>query len=415
MHDGQVFAAAVGLSHREQLQRLADAVPQAVDVATVIGDPCHDRIAASAEYRSRYRKALGVRPHQRLVLLSSTWWQHSLFGTWPDLFRQVMADLPLDNYRVAAALHPHLWYGHGGWQVHSWLADCQRAGLILVPPQEGWRAALIAADCVIGDHGAVTTYATALDKPILLAAFPVADVAGGSPVDLLGRSAPRLDRTLPLDAQIDRAIDEFRPGQWKDVSDLITSEPGAALVRLRALFYRLMALPEPNHEPPVRILPADFPGILTRPDIAATFVSGSAAGSVVGLTRRPADVYSGLPLSAPPAGAHLCCHAEHPVRSLLGNAEVVFRRAGEVEGSTPDILADLLVHHPGCYLAALIDDDVCFVRTRENDAILKVHTPPGFPPEAAASAAYFLLLTGPLPATVAVTLGGVENTLEISS
>ena len=31
-----------------------------------------------------------------------------------------------------------------------------RAGLGVIPPQEGWRAALVGADVLIGDHGSVT-------------------------------------------------------------------------------------------------------------------------------------------------------------------------------------------------------------------------------------------------------------------
>jgi hypothetical protein len=397
LHDGQPFAAAIGLSHDEQLKRLSDAVPQAVQQAEIVGDPCYDRIAASVRYRDRYRKALGVRPDQRLVVVSSTWWSHSLFGTWPDLFRQLMAALPLDDHRVAGVVHPHVWYGHGGFQMHSWLADCQRAGLILVPPLEGWRAALVAADCVIGDHGAVTTYATALDKPILLAAFPEQDVAPDSPVELLGQLAPRLRPTEPLDAQIDRVVGEFQSGQWKNIGELITSAPGESLVRLRTLFYRLMRLPEPDQQAPLHILPASFPGMHARPPVNATFVSGSVQGDEVRLTRRPADVYSGQPVAGPPAEAHLSCHAEHPVRALVGNADIVFRRTGDIPGTVEEILGDILADHPGCFMAVLTDDDGCWVRTRESNSVVRLPAPAGLPPEAAASA---LLIAGKPAAVV---------------
>jgi hypothetical protein len=82
-------------------------------------------------------------------------------------------------------LHPHVWHGHSPHQIRSWLADCVRAGLILIPPLEGWRAALIAADIVVGDHGAVTCYAAALDKPVALAAFDEHEVVVGTAVSTM--------------------------------------------------------------------------------------------------------------------------------------------------------------------------------------------------------------------------------------
>ncbi|MGB6164186.1 MAG: hypothetical protein WBF75_16765 [Pseudonocardiaceae bacterium] len=160
---------ALVLSHTEQLDRLAGAVSEALPNAVVAGDPRFDRITASTGLRARYRAALGIVEHERLVVVSSTWSSRSLFGSWPDLFRQLLAELPVDRYRVADVLHPHIWYGHSRLQVRLWLADCLRAGLLLVPPAEGWSAALIASDLVVGDHGAVTCYGAAIDNPTISA------------------------------------------------------------------------------------------------------------------------------------------------------------------------------------------------------------------------------------------------------
>lgn len=177
---------ALVLSHTEQLERLADAVSEALPNAVVAGDPRFDRTMASTGLRVRYRAAMGIAEHERLVVVSSTWSSRSLFGSWPDLFRQLLAELPVARHRVAGVLHPHIWYGHSRLQVRLWLADCQRGGLLRVPPAEGWSAALIASDLVVGDHGAVTCYGAAIDKPVPLASFPAEDVAAGSCVEVLG-------------------------------------------------------------------------------------------------------------------------------------------------------------------------------------------------------------------------------------
>lgn len=41
--------------------------------AVVAGDPRFDRITASTSLRARYRAALGIAEHERLVVVSSTW------------------------------------------------------------------------------------------------------------------------------------------------------------------------------------------------------------------------------------------------------------------------------------------------------------------------------------------------------
>ncbi|GAA3352866.1 hypothetical protein [Saccharopolyspora gregorii] len=66
---------------------------------------------------------------------------------------------------------------------------------MLVPPEFGWRATLIASDYLIGDHGSVTTYGAVLGIPTLLGSFPAREVAPGSLVDVVGSRAPRWPST----------------------------------------------------------------------------------------------------------------------------------------------------------------------------------------------------------------------------
>ncbi|GAA4021195.1 hypothetical protein GCM10022247_51720 [Allokutzneria multivorans] len=346
LREGRVVADALVLSHTEQLDRLAVAVPEALASAVVAGDPTLDRIRASRPLRTRYRETLGVKPNQRLVVVSSTWSSRSLFGSWPDLFRQLLAELPLDDYVVAGILHPHVWFGHGPHQIRLWLADCVRAGLVLVPPLEGWGAALIAADLVIGDIGATTAYGAALDLPVVLAAYPEDDVAMGSCVDVLGMSAPRLDPGRSLRAQVEEALSYFVPGELQKVADLISSYPDEAASRLRARAYELLGLSEPTRGvliPPLRLEPS------TKDEVAAYFVTAD-------LKRYPADVFSGRLLDAPVLDdPHLVVHAEHPDRALRSAADIVFCQ--------DDVQAATLFDDLSCRLVAVIDR--CEVRHRD--------------------------------------------------
>ncbi|GAA2783926.1 hypothetical protein GCM10010452_09970 [Crossiella cryophila] len=366
LHDGEVIPDALVLSHREQWHRLARDVPEALGTAVLAGDPCLDRLRASAFLRERYRERLGVRPHQQLVVISSTWFSRSVFGSWPDLFRQLIAELPADEYRVAAILHPHVWFGHSPHQLRLWLADCLRAGLLLVPPVEGWGATLVAADVVVGDHGAVTTYAAALDHPVLLAAFPETDVAPGTCVHELGRRAPLLDRDRPLRPQLDQVIAGFRPGQHRAVADLVTDLPGEAAARHRALAYELLGLAEPAE--PVLTPPLDpdrlVPDTHGKPGSALAFrvTGGRRADGVVTLRRHPADVFRARPLAAPRlTDQHLVVHTEHPDPALRQAAEIVFCHPAELGGG-PEIL---LAANPFCTMLAELTAEGCLLHHRD--------------------------------------------------
>ncbi|MFI9386697.1 glycosyltransferase [Kutzneria sp. NPDC052558] len=357
LYDGRPIATALVLSHDEQLARLTAAVPAAAHTGVVAGDPCYDRILASLSHRAEYRRALGATDDHTVIALNSTWWRHSLLGDWPELPRRLLAELPVDSYRVVAIVHPNIWHGHGPWQVRTWLSDCLRAGLILVPDTEGWRAALIAADCVIGDHGSTTAYGAALDRPTLLGSFPAGDVAPASPVDVLGGLAPRLHRDRPLRSQIDRAVAEHRPGAFAAVSDMVTSAPHEALERLRRLCYSIMDLAEPVVEPPVHPLPTD--GLSPAPVPTALAVDCVLADGTVTITRYPAELRAN--------SGHLVVHIDHPGRRMLGAADVI---VGDVDHDPEGWLRAVIVEHPAIALAAAGGPDgVCRIRTRDGDRI----------------------------------------------
>ncbi|GHH87970.1 hypothetical protein GCM10017771_31330 [Streptomyces capitiformicae] len=127
MRNGTVVPRVLALAHREDLDVLADTCPEALPAAEVVGDAAHDRIMASLPLRSRYRRALGLRPGQKLVLVSSTWGRGSSFNRLDALLPRLLAELPRREYRIAVTVHPNVWSGHGDWQV---------AALVGLPPGE---------------------------------------------------------------------------------------------------------------------------------------------------------------------------------------------------------------------------------------------------------------------------------------
>lgn len=118
---GRLVPSALPLTHDDELVVLRDSCPEAVPVAVVAGDICFDRLMASLPSRNRYRGALGLGKAQRLVTVTSTWQPESALGRHPDLLDRLMRELPPDEYRVAAILHPNIWAIHGPWMVRAWL------------------------------------------------------------------------------------------------------------------------------------------------------------------------------------------------------------------------------------------------------------------------------------------------------
>ncbi|MFC0547676.1 hypothetical protein [Kutzneria chonburiensis] len=364
LHNGKLVADTLVFSHEEQVARLAAAVPEALPAAAVAGDPCFDRILASTGRRPIYRAALGCDDDTTLIVASSTWRKGSAFGSWPTFLRQLLTELP-PYHRVAAVLHPHVWHGHSPHQVNSWLADCVRAGLILIPPLEGWRAALIAADIVVGDHGAVTCYAAALDKPVVLAAFDEHEIVAGTAVSTMGTLAGRLDRDAPLLPQLARANTH-----WPGVRGLVSSRPGEAASLLRSLFYQRLELSEPDSgivEPPLSAT-----GLHPGTGVQAFTVTAEILDSIVHLTRRRTDV---RPIPAGPS--HLVVHADHPIREYRTNADILF-----TDHAGPALFAQA----PGCRL--LVDTTTGTATFRGRERPIRLH---GCDPLIAASALFTVL------------------------
>ncbi|MEV7346453.1 hypothetical protein [Streptomyces sp. NPDC093544] len=370
--DGEPIADALVLSHPEQYERLRVACPEAAPTAVLAGDPCLDRMLAARPYRDRFRRALGVRTGQRLILLNSTWNPESFFGdgggddVLPSLLPRLTAEFPADEYRLAAVLHPNIWHGHGPGQIRAWLDRARRAGLALVDPLEGWRQALLAADAVIGDHGSVTYYAAALGTPVLLGAAPLDGLDPDAPLYDFVRDAPRLDARAALPPQVESLLAAHRP--LPGPTEFASSVPGESAVRLRRLFYEFIGIPEPDEPALLEPLPLPpyEPPSRTASLRVLTRLLGSGEVSVV----RHADP-RGEPEGA--GEAHTAVHEDTRDPGQLALADVVFRygeaadpRFGSPAAWTREVLARLPECTLACYVTGPGD---CTVGTRAGDLL----------------------------------------------
>ncbi|WP_234338424.1 hypothetical protein [Streptomyces sp. NRRL F-5727] len=368
LSDGKPYVDGLVLSHPEQLARLGLVCAEAVPSAVLAGDPCFDRMLAARPYRDRFRRALGVRGGQRLVVLNSTWNPEGLFGSGggadvlPALLPRLAAELPADDYRLAAVLHPNIWYGHGPGQIRAWLDRARRSGLTLVDPVHAWRQALLAADLVLGDFGAVSYYAAALGTPVLLAADGAGVLDAEAPLAEFVRSAPRLDPNASLLPQVRRAITAHRPDPA--LTGLVTSEPRRSAELLRRHFYALMNLPEPPV--PASLEPLPLPPYGRGRVTAALRVRTRVEGTDIALERS-----AGHPPGA--AGdAHLAVHEETRHAGDLDVADVVLRdgpthdpRLGGPGAWTEEVLR----LYPHCSTAVYVTGPhTCVVRGRARGA-----------------------------------------------
>ncbi|WP_223208122.1 hypothetical protein, partial [Actinopolyspora erythraea] len=241
LRDGEPIPASVCLTHHDQLELLPPGNASLRSRARVVGDPCFDRLRASLPSRKRYRDAMGVGDRE-LVVLTSTWGSRALFARRPELPRELVGALPSETHAVALVLHPNVWDWHGSWQIEHWTRRARDAGLVLVPPDRGWKAALVAADTVVADHGSLGLYAAALGKRLLLGSFGVREVIADTPRHELGRRGEHLGDDAELAAQIAAAAPV--PEHEKLAAETFAHQDRAA-GELRRALYELLELPEP--------------------------------------------------------------------------------------------------------------------------------------------------------------------------
>ncbi|MFJ2626897.1 CDP-glycerol glycerophosphotransferase family protein [Streptomyces sp. NPDC087532] len=392
--------AWLAVSHPDQAAQLSAAHPDTVGRTVLVGDPCFDRLRASARWRERYRSALGLLPGQRLVLVSSTWGGESLIGTRPGLPAELLAQLPTDEFRVALVLHPNVWSAHGSWQVGVMQQSALESGLIVIDPTDGWQQALVASDVVIGDHGSVTLYGAAVDRPVLLAAFGSEAVPGTAGYAL--RSAAQwVVSGQALREQLEEALSRHHSDRFADVTARAFAEPDAALSLLRDLVYDLIGLPAQKHLPPrsPRAFPLPPPAVTrVRSLIVHTEVERDATGDVHVRVRRFPAALAEEPAEGESSFWHLACDIDEPDTRLTDSASVICAIAGLVASeAAAESVARLLSDFPGARIVALSQENGCLVGLRDGRTV-RVTTPNGaFTSPGTAAAAVYACLRGGLP------------------
>lgn len=251
VQNGMLVPSAIALGHDRDLAMLAEDCPEALPVGTVVGDPSYDRIAAGRRLRAGYRRALGLKPREKLVVVTSTWSGASLLGSGLHHVERLVEQLPSPDYRVVLLIHPNVVAAHGAYQLRAWFGHLTHKGLVLTRSGQPWEPFLIAADYVVGDHGSVTLYGSIAGVPVLLGAYDETCVHPDSGAAALAEIAPRLVGSVPIREQLTRAGEQFDAESMARVAALISSEPGSFARRTRSLLYGMLRLGQPAVAPRV--------------------------------------------------------------------------------------------------------------------------------------------------------------------
>ncbi|NSC24198.1 translation initiation factor 2 [Streptomyces albus subsp. chlorinus] len=370
--DGTPLARLHALAHPSQYDRLVAHSPAVAAPAAVVGDPTLDRLLESLPRRRRYRRALGT-GRRALVVTVSTWGAESLLERRPGLPLRLATELPYDAYQTALVLHPNEHVSKGRFGLSQDLTPERRAGVLLPRPYEEWAAVLVAADCVISDHGSTALYAAALGLPVLNAYDGGRELLPGTPVSRLLAAAPRLAEHLPYGPQLRAAMDGHRPESVREAAGEAFARCGNALTELRERLYTLLGLSPPPVPAEPDPLPVPLQVAKRSPAPTAFAVDSEVAGETVRVARRPA---SGQP------GDHLAAEEDWAGLRHVRSAGLLYRRTVRAD-AVAEWSAGVLAAYPGCRTAAaVLAPDTCVLRVRGRAGLLTVRIEPdGAPPD----------------------------------
>ncbi|MFT7841414.1 hypothetical protein Q5530_35210 [Saccharothrix sp. BKS2] len=299
VHNGRLVPTVICLAHENQLPALVAEVPEAHGHTVVVGDPVMDQIRACRDRRSHYRGLLDVEPHQKLITVSSTWGRYSSLSAAPELPHRLLAQLPADRFKVALITHWNVQKAHSPLEVKTFMREALDCGLIPIPSELGWHAALIATDLLAGDHGSVTVYGAALGLPVLLVSDGGPEVNRQSVDAELWSAIKPLHVSGDLRSQVEATFQQHDPKRLPAFTDHLLGRPGAALHILNNLARELMRLPP---APPPKMRPVPDPAHFKTPVIGshrftAKLTAESPTAGRVELERFP-EVARRLPYRA---------------------------------------------------------------------------------------------------------------------
>jgi hypothetical protein len=360
--DGVVIPDVIGLPHDNLLDVLRKHCPEAADRATRIGDPTFDRLLANRPLRRSLRRQLKVGDHQRLVLITSTWGPYSSLGEHRALINALVAQLPMDQFKVAVILHPNIWAAERKFNIRNMFRDALNSGLLIISPDnDSWQGALLAADIVLGDHGSVGFYGAALGYPFLLTARGLEELDESSPRIELNRLMPALDVHGDLRAQVDYAFDHHPREQALEITGRTLGDRGKSLELIRAAAYTLLGQPRPMTKPWIQPI-EELVSITRKPTTAHRVTLVPVNADTIRLERFPALMIRD-PAREVPGDQFLVGDSEELEENTRSNSEVGVDRHVHRSSMVSTALRELREQYPLALMIAVATRTGCTVRS----------------------------------------------------
>lgn len=350
----------LGVPHPGQAERISRQEPAVAGRTAMIGDPSLDRMLISQSRRDEYRRAMGVAGHHQLILISSTWGPESTYGRWPRLPEQLLAQLPVDEYRVALVLHPNVWAHHREFNIHQWEWDALSAGLILVNPINSWQAALIACDALIVDHGSIGHYGAALNKPVLLGPRS-RETFAGTPASEFADLAPILDPPHVV-RQLENLLANPATTDQAKLMREIFDQPGESFRLLRETCYRLIGAAAPDDRVRQTTVPIPRTESFT---VTSHLVSAEPHDGGISIRRFPAILDPNDPAITTNGVQFLAARTDDPDPRMPSNAAVLVDPLPPTTSSAPERLDHILATHPRVAVTAIPTYDGILVAYRD--------------------------------------------------
>ncbi|MGH8879275.1 MAG: hypothetical protein ACRD0P_18350, partial [Stackebrandtia sp.] len=337
LHNGVPIADWHLLPGQDSWDRMILGCPAIEKRSSIAGDPVAQQLRDHADLRDDYRAALGLLPEQKLVVVASTWGPGSISGQSLDLPRRLVAELPADEYRVAAIFHHNVVMHDGFEDLQRRLHSAVESGLILMPPEDSWQATVIAADCVLGDHGSMLFYSADM-APVAVAAYDPTAYPQDGPAAAMVDAVSHLNFGMPLRPQVDRLLAAPRLEAVRTIVDSTIDHKKDAAAEFRTKMYETMGLPEPAGDAFLHLdMPKPVPARLTA--VRAHSTIADDVEPTVTLARYPAAVTSS------DTGEFLAVHTDDPDPRRRHSARVLIAAAGWTD------LGELLHHWPLCRIA----------------------------------------------------------------
>ncbi|MFI1918315.1 hypothetical protein [Nocardia sp. NPDC020380] len=401
LHALRAGRVTVTLSHPEQREQLLAVSAETADHTETVGDPTFDRLRASLALRDRYREALGT-GDRTLVTVASTWGRQSVIGRRHTLPAQLLGALDADAYQVVLVLHPNVWAYYGAFQITVWLSSALDAGLVLMPPESGWHAALIAADQVISDHGSLGLFAASLDRPLLMTGR-APETVPGTPTDELAEAVPALRPGGDLRKQLEVAREQYRAGQYAHITDRVFAHVGDATRNVRDLIYRTLGSTPLEHPGPLTRIP--IPHCHARSITSYVVRATAISGSELTLERIPAAVWHYAD-GEDHHETHVVADESEPDPKIIERAAAVTRETVQDLPAAHRWARAMLSAYPGARLAVAAVPQGYLAVVRDGATVRAVtgSESPGHV-QLLASAMYYRLLDRSLPDRLGVHAG----------